>query len=265
MSFFISVTTARALQLISYQNNEGVALYNQGKYAEAVLLFKQAVTASKTFLNCPFDEVQSSIDIGPFASLEIFPSQAARTCHDLSSNMLDESVYTKAFEVVVTLAYEEGARHFICQEHCLLFSRLTTISIYNLALGFHALGLAYRDDDSGIRRNCLSKACDLYNLAYSIPQQEKDQEIIDASLLPLFVQAILNNLGGCYANLDDSEKSMVCFELLLKSIILSQQDLNVAGNLGDLDDGLSNDHSIACFFNNTSFLVLKDPGFAPAA
>ncbi|KAG7343791.1 tetratricopeptide repeat protein [Nitzschia inconspicua] len=261
---FIPVATARSLQLISYQNNEGVALYNQGKYAEAVLLFKQAVSASKTFLNYPIEEVESPTDVGPpSASLQVFPSQAARTCH-LRSTM-DESVYTKAFEVVVTLACEDEARRFACQGHCLLFSRLSTFLIYNLALAHHALGLSYNDDDSRRSRDFLLIARDLYNLAYSIPQQEQDKEIIDAALLPLFVQAVLNNLGRCYASLDDAEKSVVCFEFLLRSIIVSQQDLKVAGNIGDRHDRLSKDHSIACFFNNTLFLVLKDPGFAPAA
>ncbi|KAG7371385.1 expressed tetratricopeptide repeat protein [Nitzschia inconspicua] len=262
---FISVATARSLQLISYQNNEAVALYNQGKYAEAVLLFKQAVSASKTFLNYQMAEVESpSTDVGPFVSLQVFPSQAARTCR-LKSTM-DESVYTKAFEVVVTLACKDEARQFACQGHCSLFSRLSTILIYNLALVYHALGLAYNDNDSRRSRDFLMIARDLYSFAYSIPQQEQDKEIIDASLLSLFVQAILNNLGRCYAFLDDAENSVVCFELLLRSIILSQQDLKVTGNSGDLEDRLSKEvHSIACFFNNTLFLVLKDPGFAPAA
>ncbi|KAG7343794.1 tetratricopeptide repeat protein [Nitzschia inconspicua] len=261
---FISVATARALQLISYLNKEGVALYNQGKYAEAVLLFKQAVTASKTFLNCPLEEVESSTAVGLFTSLLVFPSQAARTCN-LRPNM-DESLYTKAFEVVVTFARKGNSGHFVCKEAFLLFSRLSTVLIYNWALAHHALGLVYREDSqSSRRRDCLSTARDLYCLAYSIPQQERNKEIIDAALLPLFVKAILNNLGGCYASMDDTEQSVVCFELLLRSIIVSQQDLKVAGNLGDRHDRLSKDHSIACFFNNTLFLVLKDPGFAPAA
>ncbi|KAG7373553.1 hypothetical protein IV203_034277 [Nitzschia inconspicua] len=116
-----------------------------------------------------------------------------------------------------------------------------------------------------VTRNLYSKARNLYSLAYISLQGEQGQEVIDVFMLHLLVKAILNNLGKCYASLDDTVKSVACFELLLKSIILLQQDRNRTCNFGHSDDDNFNDQSIGLFLENTLFLVLKDPGFAPAA
>ncbi|KAG7365793.1 tetratricopeptide repeat protein [Nitzschia inconspicua] len=218
---FIPVAAARALQSISQQNNVGASLYNQGNYPEAVLVFKQAISASKIFLTHPLEEVEpSSTSVEQCLSVLVLPSQTAHT-HDFGSTK-HPTVY---------------AKHLTWVSPC----------------------------DSRKRREFLSKARGLYSLAYSIPQREQKQDIIDVNLLPLFVQAILNNLGQCYASLDDTVNSVACFELLLKSLIVFQQDLNGAHNLGACDNRLYHECSNTCIFENTLFLILKIQGFAPAA
>ncbi|KAG7339218.1 expressed tetratricopeptide repeat protein [Nitzschia inconspicua] len=257
---FIPVAIASALQSLSNQTNKGVILFNQGNYDEAVQLFQDTVSASKNFLNSPHEEAESSASGEIMLSMRVLPSPRN---NDLHCNK-DTPVYTNAFDVAMTLAGGVEAScgqqmkqgNAVGGESCLLFSRLSIVLIYNLALAHHAAALSSTDSDARKRRTNLSKARDLYSLAYSIPQQD-GKEIIDAALLPLFVQAILNNLGHCYASLDDREMSLACFELLLNSIIVSQQNLSEAC----LYDG----RSIACFLDNTLFLILRNPRVAPAA
>ncbi|KAG7343622.1 tetratricopeptide repeat protein [Nitzschia inconspicua] len=269
----ISVATARALQSISNQNNEGVVLFNQGNYGEAVQVFKNATNTSKTFLNRPPEQAQSVAASAELVmSMLVFPSsQMTRTCELRSDN--DPTVYANTFEVLVSLVgvVEDSCGHLTKQRnavgdgHCLLFSKLATVLIYNLALAYHAAAMVSRDSDTTTKRVYLSKARDLYSLAYSIPQGDQEKEIIDAALLPLFVMAILNNLGQCYAFLDDRNNSEACFELLLRTIIVFQQNFSGACNLGAFDDLLYNERSMACFLNNTLFLILRNPCVAPAA
>ncbi|KAG7351687.1 tetratricopeptide repeat protein [Nitzschia inconspicua] len=273
LSFIPVGATARALQSISQQNNVGASLYNQGNYAEAVQVFKQAISASMIFLIRPPEEVEPyRTSVEQCLSVLVLPSQTAHT-YDFGSTK-HPTIYAKTFDMAVTLVNKGEAS---CDplmtlegtdangEHYVLFSKLSTILIYNLALTHHVLALVSGGSDSRKGRECLSKARDLYSQANSIPQREQKQEIIDANLLPLFVQSILNNLGQCYASLDDTVNSVACFELLLKSVILFQQDLNGAHNSGAYDNRLYYECSNTCFLENTLFLILKDQGFAPAA
>ncbi|KAG7372725.1 hypothetical protein IV203_018868 [Nitzschia inconspicua] len=131
-----------------------------------------------------------------------------------------------------------------------------------MALAHH--GLAILSNGAG-RWNFLSKARGLYCLAYKNLRDEQGQGCMDPLLLPLLAHAILNNLAQCYASLDDEKNSVACFELLLRSIILFQLDQKKTFNFGGRDDCSFNDPSTTCFLRNTLFLILKDPGFAPAA
>ncbi|KAG7343624.1 expressed tetratricopeptide repeat protein [Nitzschia inconspicua] len=261
---YITGATAAALQSVSEQNNEGVSLYNQGRFAEAIHVFKDATSASKNYLSRPMD-VERATSVELSSSLQVLPSRTALTS-DIDSLIDHSTVYLNPFEAVVTsggLQIMEDLTVANCQ-HRLLFSRLSTILIFNMALTHHAIAMMFSEDkDSTSKREFLSKARHLYNLAYSIPQGEQEQEIIDESMLPLFVKAILNNLGHCFSSLGDINKSNACYELLLQSIILFQQDHIQCRNLGESKECFP--HHTACFWNNTIFLILKDPGLAPAA
>ncbi|KAG7375042.1 expressed tetratricopeptide repeat protein [Nitzschia inconspicua] len=270
-----STETTKAMHLVSHQNNEGVSLYNQGRYSEALQCFEDATRASRTFLSRPLEEEESTIDVvGDLCvTLQVLPSQTTATKLTEIHPSIDPSIYSRPFEIVITLVvgnHEAAHKQQMMQgdvivgEHIYLFAKISTMLIFNLALAHHTIALQ-SEDNLTKRRDCFSKARDLYNLAYSIPQREQEHEIIDPSLFPLFVQSILNNLGKCYAFLDDTENSVKCFELLLESICLFQQDCGRDCNSVELKDNFCNDNFSTLFFNNTLFLILKDPGFAPAA
>ncbi|KAG7348765.1 tetratricopeptide repeat protein [Nitzschia inconspicua] len=268
----ISIVTTKTLQFVSHKNNEGASLYNQGRYSEALQCFEDATRASKTFLSCPPEKEESTIDVQLCVSLLVVPSQTTAAQQIEINSSIDPSIYSTPFEIVVTLVGNEEAAHkqqmmqgdVIVGEYIYLFAKVSTMLIFNSALAHHTMALQLEDNLTK-RRDCLSKARDLYNLAYSIPQREQEHEIIDPSLFPLFVQSILNNLGKCYAFLDDTENSVECFELLLESICLFQQDCGGDSSSVELEDNFCKDHFSTLFFNNTLFLILKDPGVAPAA
>ncbi|KAG7339216.1 hypothetical protein IV203_020179 [Nitzschia inconspicua] len=166
----ISIATARTLQSISQQNNEGVALFNQGHYDEELQVFKDATTASKAFLNIQPEEAESSATDELVVSILMLPMQTART-YDLCSNKEDPEVYVNTFKVVVTsvggVQPSCGQRDAVGSEQCLLFSRLSTFLIFNLAMAHHAAAMvSSRDSDTTKKRAFLSKARDLYSLAY---------------------------------------------------------------------------------------------------
>ncbi|KAG7343643.1 tetratricopeptide repeat protein [Nitzschia inconspicua] len=256
------VTATGALQSISEQNNEGVTLYNQGRFAEAVQVFKEAASASKTFLSRPMD-VERNTFVELCMSVQILPSKTKSTNH------INRTVYSKPFEVVLTSRGRQMVKDFTvtsCQLR-LLFSRVSTVLIFNMALTHHAIAMmSSEDNDSISKREFLSKARHLYNLAYSIPQGQQEQEVIDEAMLPLFVKAVLNNLGHCFSSLGDINNSVACYELLLRSIMLFQQDHHIRyRNSGESNESFHKDHSTACFLDNTLFLILKESGLAPAA
>ncbi|KAG7372671.1 hypothetical protein IV203_018814 [Nitzschia inconspicua] len=270
---FVSMAAARALQSVCHQNNRGGSLYKQGRCIEALRSLKETVKTSKTFLKECLEQVEGTTAFDLCISLQVLPSRTVQAQEDHS--FLDPSVYSKPFEIEMTLLGNGKAslgEQVIQGEPCVLFSTLSPILIFNFALAYHTLALTSRDDDDTGRRSFLSRARDLYCLAYTTLQGERQlrEELLDPALLHFLVQAILNNLSQCYASLDDTENSTKCCKLLLKSILLFQHrrhhPRSSTREAESHDDRNSwNDESTALFWKNTLFLILKDPGFAPAA
>ncbi|KAG7343496.1 hypothetical protein IV203_021441 [Nitzschia inconspicua] len=268
----VSATTARALQSICHQNNQGVSLYHEGRCAEAVHSLKEAMFASRTSVEqCLLGEAEDTTVVELGISLQILPSQTVQAID--CDSFIDPSVYSKPFEIEMNLLSNSEApfeqqitRESVDGEPYLLFSTLSSILIFNFALTHHARAMSSTKRIGTGQRNFLSKARDLYCLAYKSLRGEDCEKLLDPVLLHLLVQAILNNLSRCYASLDDTENSMACCKLLLKSILLSQQDrYRNQRIISSHDDKNPNDQSIELFLKNTLFLILKDPGFAPAA
>ncbi|KAG7340847.1 hypothetical protein IV203_024390 [Nitzschia inconspicua] len=267
---FVSEAAAKALVLVCHQNNEGISLYKRGMFAEAVLRLKEGMLASKTCLEQCLEEVENTAVVKIFMSLPVLPSQAVQSPE--IRFFIDSSVYSKAFEIEMNLLgrCESSFQQPMIQEEgglSLFLSRFNSFLIFNFALAHHALAMSSRGKNDKVSQNNLySKARKLYSLAYKSLQREHGQKVIDPFfMLHLLVQAILNNLGQCYMSLDERENSLACFKLLLQSIILFQQDRSRTCNFGSPDSGNFDDQHIDFFLQNTLFLVLKDPGFAPAA
>jgi hypothetical protein len=251
-----------------------------------MLCFKEATIASKTFLNEQDIKIPTA-ESRCCASLLVMPSSAQRQTPPstsvevgkIASNIkfIDRLMYSLPFDITALTRHKEDSKYKENQivDEQLLFSQLSISLIFNLALTHHTMAVVMMTAASethptstiaSASRDMLFKACGLYSVAYSLPQNEPYLHMIWPGMLSLFVKAILNNLGHCYASLDDNKTSVQCFELLLTNIMLYQQD-HIYPRLC-VEDGIRDRYhndATMCFCNSTMFLILKNPGFASAA
>ncbi|KAG7372669.1 hypothetical protein IV203_018812 [Nitzschia inconspicua] len=263
----IAVCTGLFLS-VCRQNSDGTSLYKQGRCVEAMLVFMGAMRASKTFLEqcrCLEEAENTAVDEIRI-SLQVLTSKPVQTPKHHS--VIDRPVYSKPFEIETRscLAPKRYKRTsiFMVNFSCCCRESLSYFD-FNFALAHHTVAMSCREGNDQGRRTFLSKARDLYHFACHGLQGEQGQEIIDPVILHLLVLAIMNNLGQCYASVGDCENSVTCFENLLKSIVPFQYDQSRTSNVGCSDGSNSSDRCISLFVKNTVFLVLTDPGFAPAA
>ncbi|KAG7372727.1 hypothetical protein IV203_018870 [Nitzschia inconspicua] len=167
---------------------------------------------SRTYVEQCLEEVENIAGVELCISLQVWPSQTVQSPEIAS--FIEPSVYSKPFEIEMTLL-SSGEASFeqktmqgdddINGEPYLWFSRLSSILIFNLALAHHGLAMSSRKGNDSGKRILFPNARYLYLLAYKSVQREHGQEIIHSLLLHLLIQAILNNLGRCFASLDDTE------------------------------------------------------------
>lgn len=279
----ISMAKLRTLQSICRRNNEGLALFHRGVclsdvqarseiFASAVACLHEAIYSSKSFLTHSETEGEGyNKHHQPMVcvSLLAFPSDYAQppeTTKSTPSSIIDPLMYSLPFELMLQQPASTTVSPIDASSDAsfeVVGAKLSAILIFNLALTLHVVASTISEEATNAathRRNELIKARDLYSMAYSIPQQEKEQDVMGDTLLPLFVKAILNNLGRCYASLYEHENSAECFELLLRSLLLFHVDgESKSGGGKTIMEGE------ALFRKNTQFLILRDRGFAPAA
>jgi tetratricopeptide (TPR) repeat protein len=275
------------LQSICSMNHLGVSYFHQGRYNDAIQCFKGATSTLKTLSN-----EQKSESLGEqvvsrcCVSLPVMASPATRStppsveeAHIASGvTSMDRVIYSRPFEMRTMAKHFNDSKeeeHVLVDEQWVVF-KLSIVLIFNLAMSYHVLAIVMMMEDSesyptftstdttnSTPRGLLLKACSLYNLAYFIPENNTYIGIIWPGMLSLFVRATLNNLGQCYASLDNTKNSIQCFELLLRSIMLIQRDHIFQG----LCEGneTCNHCPTSCFFERIIFMILNDPGFAPAA
>jgi hypothetical protein len=285
---FVTLETARSLQSISSLNHLGVSYFNQGMYSDSVCCFREATIASKTLvMEHEVKSHEEQVASRCFASFLVMPSPTRHCFSPLSSvakaltaidvTSIERQMYSRPFEIMVMAKHVDDCKH---EEHLVvdersLFSKLSTLLIFNLAMSHHFMAVVMMMSDSvscasdttaSAPRDLLLKSCSLYSLAYSIPQNEPSLGMIWPAMVSLCGKAILNNMGHCYASLDDIKNSVQCFEMLLKSIMLVQQDhIYQSFCEEEQTSNHSQDDTKLCFWDSTLFLMLRDPGFAPAA
>jgi hypothetical protein len=136
-----------------------------------------------------------------------------------------------------------------------LVSKPCAALTYNAALAMHALAMktqgTLKGAGSSDRRRMFLSASRLYTVSNNLAV---DNAIAMPSTWSL---AIYNNLGRCYELGGAKKNAHVCFDALLKSVLIVQQ------GYGDDEDVLSH---AECFIHNSLLrYYLKDNGLAPAA
>jgi Tetratricopeptide repeat len=286
---FVTMDFARTFQSICSMNQMGVSYFNQGKYSDAILCFQGATSTLKSLsieevLENHEEQTTSRCCVSTLVmtlpAKQNTPPPAsvgeAQIANDVTS--VDRKIFSRPFEIMAMAKHFNDSKHeeqVLVNEQVLVF-KLSIVLIFNLAMSHHVLAIVLMMGDSqssttyttiedtvSVPRNLLLKACSLYSLSYLIPPNDPNLGMIWPGMMSLYVKAILNNLGHCYASLDNTKSSVQCFEQLLKTIMLVQQD-HIYQRLCEENNRCQNDMTM-CFWDSILFLIMKNPGFAPAA
>lgn len=231
-----SATAVETMRL----NNEGVQLLQAGSYNEAVKIFSHVLATVKTLLNEENREQTWTMD-------EDEAMETAPFCHFKGSKChmnFDEEVNTTGelflFQKALVVDYDNSSAALV---HFNSLVKLSSISLYNLALSYHLGALEMKTS-----RKMFRKALTFYELAHSIQTPE------ELDLGVLLTLAIVNNIGHIHSVLNNKAKANQCFQHLL-STIMYVTDCG-EGESVPMFDG---------FFSNVMGTVLKQEPSAPAA
>jgi hypothetical protein len=302
------------LTSMAFQNNHGVSLFRSGRYVEALESFIETLRVATSYLRqeqrqckaaqqqqqqqqqvncCVLSQEERSV----LVRLEVTPVLQQELVEEEESSMgssslhyqrrlfssLDSKLYSCPIQMnLVVVAdtdedektplatQEQEADHDYIEDDYTLISKLSTCLIFNTGLSHHGTALSEASTVRG-RRQMLEKARDLYNLCYQFQVESRMPN-------PVLILASCNNLGRCYSMLQDKRASASCYEILLRCMMLfnDNQRLYQQHGAGIDDDDTSSLTTAAesssswpksdeCFYNNIMFLILKDPKFAPAA
>jgi tetratricopeptide (TPR) repeat protein len=194
-------------------NNEGVNLYQNGHYDQAITVFSKGLSLVKRVLATQGDEESSEEQEDDCADSSLEPVQNP-SCH---FHKMEESV---AMDICGSEEDFNADEPFIFRAPIFIPSQATDlisfkyyvkssfILLYNLALSHQLSAL---DGDDTAKR--LRKALALYELAYTIQMTE------DIELTALQTMAMVNNLGQIHTALDNEENARQCFQHLLSTIM----------------------------------------------
>jgi tetratricopeptide (TPR) repeat protein len=221
-------------------NNEGVQLLQTGSYTEAVKVFSQVLATVKGLLSEENREQEWSMEEGE-AMAESVPF-----CHfkgpkcQMDFDEVNTSGELFLFQRALVVDYDTSSSTMV---HFNSLVKLSSISLYNLALSYHMGALEMKTS-----RKMFRKALTFYELAHSIQTPE------ELDLGVLLTLAIVNNIGHIHSLLNNKSKAEQCFQHLL-STIMYVTDCGEGEALPQFDG----------FFSNVMNSVLKQQPSAPAA
>jgi hypothetical protein len=139
-----------------------------------------------------------------------------------------------------------------------LISKPVCVMLFNAALVIQTLALKSYNETGELNhrsRQQLQVACNLYTRSNEL--QLVHELCIES---PMFSLSVFNNCGRCYELLKDEKNASECFQVLLQGLLLLQQ---VTDQYEDRESLVV--RSCPSFHRNTSHLILKHNGNAPAA
>jgi tetratricopeptide (TPR) repeat protein len=227
-------------------SNYGVALMEQGQHAPAVDALGRALKMCRNIMDeAEDDDVpwQTMMSTSLDACMEASRLAWSTCCSN--NNQADSSRLTRGerylYQQAIRIPLTVGSNYRACV-------MLTTMVTFNLALAKQLTASSMMQADDYSRSMMLRKASKLYELAFSMQQEEEfDQNT-------LFTLATVNNLGLIHSQLKDSHAADQCFEYLL-STLMYLTNSNAGGGRPAFLDG---------FFRNATTLIQKSQS-APAA
>jgi hypothetical protein len=234
---------AHLLRSISVYNNEGVDGVEHGCYDDAIVSFTNALEILRPlmpgakakphiFEEIDFVEMNSRNPrhdgtpmpqnmFAPASHIASAPSNENNPCKTHSTHTGDMRF---VFRDPIEIPFNAVAKSAPSPR---LFSKLSIVVMYNLALAFHLSSL----QNFSVER--LIRAKQLYEFTFQMHLQES----CDVTLL--YSLALMNNLGLIYQVLSDSERSNQCFKNMLATMMFLLE-ANEAHTIKQWDGLLSN-------------------------
>lgn len=186
--------TSSQVALAMELNNHGVELLQTKRYGEAVAVFSKVLGGVKTLL---------SQGDGCTLSADILASPFCKFLNSKSQQPIaDSGFFLFQSPLIVNCEFDSKASFND-------LVRLSTVSLYNLALGYH-LGALDAKNPCKLYRRALA----FYQLAHNIeiPKVEMELGIV-------LTMAIVNNIGHIHHVFANDDKAIHCFQHLLQTIM----------------------------------------------
>jgi tetratricopeptide (TPR) repeat protein len=228
-------------------NNEGISFINSRQYDEAISSITRGLALVRQVLAEQDDNDSYFEDeCDPVSPACFFLEVASNKPKEMKISNCTESIREQtpfAFQNPLYINTQVPARRVVCLQY---FVELSFILIYNLALAHHMSALR---DTTPLAERKFMKALSLYEFAYSIQMTEEIQ------LSVLQTMAIFNNMGQIHSSLNNVEKSEICFQHLLSTIMfVNDMGAGERDAVDQMDD----------FLGNVMALILKDSSAAAA-
>ena len=223
--------------------NTGLTKTNQEDDSQGINLDSFMVRDDQTSPSsqCTMDKGDDIMDSSSHSCMSSFSSGSASTYCD---EQADDEFFL--YRHPIHLPESTGVELPLREDTC---TAISAALIFNMALANQLLTTAelYTFGDLTAAKERLERSAKLYELAYNL------QERNEVCLSPLFMMAIINNLGLIYQSLDQKDTACNCFQHLLTTLMF----------VTDYEHG---DGTVALdgFFRNTTHLI-SQPCPAPAA
>ena len=264
-------------------HNEAVYCIQREEYEEATCLLKKAMKKVRLAISGDlrpglYCHSSAEEDERPDEEASLVFSEdegADHFCRFLLSSSVDDLPSSSSCFLNSSSGSVRSGRHTVFSSPILLTRGDTDLwdassceefsyaAVYNLALTHHLMAIKTSGIPKRTSRKLLDVALSLYENAYNLLMNSPD---MDVSVLHSL--AIWSNLGHVLDALGEDEKSELCYQNLLSTIVYvvdnERERAGVAGNLNSMEKP-ETQIPIDGFFSNVMNLLLKNESVAPAA
>jgi hypothetical protein len=250
-----------ALLVASDQNNKSASLIKSGRYDEAIVLLKEALTtvtqgakhnrdqepAAKRPTKNDKHDTQSessteSLGVWPSVSLASQAEETSTTldCSEFDGDTQSPYIYQEPITVSEVPPASVGPDDAI--------AAISFIILFNLSLAHHLSGISITEHEMASKR--LRTSQQLYEYSFRIQAQNSHSDMLVAT-------ALINNLSLVHKSLGNGYEAQQCDELLLSSVVfLVDMGLSSARQGQTVVDG---------FLGNVMHLLMAEAATASAA
>lgn len=232
-------------EVSAHYNNQGVELLEQGRYADAIDVFKNALHTLMKAQGAPPNQL-SEPRYDPFITQRI-PSRTSLNRILLTRRDGNSHVYCRAFRIMRSsaVAGHQGVSTASSDVQD------TMVIIFNLSLVYHFFHLATPEDRDPKH---MLKALNCYEMVQALIMAEENQCLNNDPSILLVLMASCNNMGQIHHSTGNFDAAIQSMQLLSSTLTLWHTARNHLSLDADDEHGFS-----------MNLMLLIEPGLAPAA